>query len=798
MTRRVRRALLGAAMGLVVAGAVVLGLALWRSRIVAPEATILLRDRQDRFLGEVGAAPEGGMGYWPIDKDDLPPRVIAATLAVEDRRFWFHSGVDLVAVARAAMQNATHARRVSGASTLAMQVVRMQSPGDRTYPRKLLEALSALFMTTFHGHRAVLAQYLRIVPYGNRVHGIAYAARRYLDKPVEDLSWAETAFLTAIPKAPARMNPFEYDGRARAVRRGLRILQLLRGERILSRAEYALARQQIVELRVPPAGQRPLEALHAVLRLQDALDDPEARRALNGRFLVRATLDLDLQAEAARDTREAVHAWEPDGAGNAAALVVDRATNEVRALVGSADYFDAQHAGAMDYTRVPRSPGSALKPFLYALALDRGAITPATVLDDLQRGAGGITDADGLFLGPMLPRAALANSRNVPAAEVLARIGLDEGYGFLRDLGLHDGAESARRYGLGLAIGGLPVTLESLVRAYTVLSAEGRVEDLRLYENQPLHPPHRLLSEDAAREITLFLSDPMARLPSFPRMGSSEFPFPVAIKTGTSSRYRDAWTVAFSTRYLVGIWVGDPDNQPMYRLTGARAAAALAHRILLSLHGDEAGGLSDLSFPPPRGFRPVKLCALTGARATPACDRVLVEWFRPGQEPADPCSAHVRIAVDTRTGRPATTRTPPAFVETRTFVDLPARYASWAAGAGLPRTPSLGHAPPLLQLPGSPLAAAGPATIRLSVTSPENGLRVLRDPETPPEQSTLALRAVVDPPSLQVVWYVDGRPFEVVDYPYTARWDLVPGDHVFQARLAGAGAASASVRITVQ
>src|SRR5439155_399543 len=223
------------------------------------------------------------------------------------------------AAGRAAMKSRA-GRRASGASTIAMQVARLERPGPRTYPRKLVEALAALALTARYGHAAVLAHYLRIAPYGNRVRGIAYAARRYLGKPVEDLSWAETAFLAAIPQAPARMNPY------RAV------------------------------------------------------------------------------------------AW-----------------------VGSAGYFDARHAGAYDYAGVPRSPGSTLKPFLYALALERGAITPATILDDILRTPGDITNADEAFLGPLLPRVALANSRNVPAANLLDRIGLDDGYAFLRDLGLHDG-----------------------------------------------------------------------------------------------------------------------------------------------------------------------------------------------------------------------------------------------------------------------------------------------------------------------------------------------------------------------
>ena len=781
-SRRLRRLLLAPL------AAALFGLAWWLSQLESPQPSFLLRDRQGRFLGEVARQEGDEFGYWPLEA--VPKRVAAATIAIEDRRFDRHQGIDPLAVARALRDNLRSGRRVSGASTLAMQVARMQHPGGRSYWRKALEAASAQLMTLRHGKQAVLAHYLRIVPYGNRIHGIAYAARRYFDKPVEDLSWAETAFLTAIPQAPARTNPFTPSGRARAVARGTAILDRLRESGVLSAEEHELARQQIARLRVPPAGERPREALHAVLRLEELLR-AAAREGRAPSGIVRTTIDLELQGEAADAVLLAQRTWEREGAGNAALVVLERGTNEVRAWVGSAEYFDERHAGAIDYARVPRSPGSALKPFVYALALERGTITPATVLDDIERGPGGIGNADDAFLGPLVPRLALGNSRNVPAVAVLERVGLDEAYGLFRDLGLHEGREPARRYGLGLTIGGLPVTLEALVRSYAVLANDGRFEELRLWEGQALPEPRRLVSEGTARQLTLFLADPLARLPAFDRLGALEYPFPVAVKTGTSSRFRDAWAVAYSKRFIVGAWVGDPDFRPMNRLTGYRSAAALVQKVLLALHPGEAGGLDDVPFPPPRDAHLVRICPLTGMRASEACDRVLGEWFRPGEEPLDPCPAHVRVAVDARTGRPATRRTPRRFVKLRTFVDLPPRYANWAASAGLPRPPE----------PEGPAVLARfvpDEIVRLSIRSPEQGLRVLRDPETPPEQSTLALRAIADPPVAQLVWYVDGAPYRVADYPYTVRWALAAGEHVFQARLADGRTASRPVHVLVQ
>ena len=773
------------------------GIAYTRAQLISPDPTYFLRDRHGKFLGEVGAPLDGEYGYWELDA--LPPRIVAATLAVEDRRFWSHPGVDALAIARAAYQNAIHLKRSSGASTIAMQVSRMQNPGSRSYLRKSAEAMTALFLTNRYSRETILKHYLRIVPYGNRIHGIAYASRRYFDKPIDDLSWAETAFLTAIPQAPKHMNPFTSEGKKRASLRGKRILDLLYRDKAMSSEEYELACIQIQDLAVPRPGIRPEQAMHALLRMERMLKDKSVQLLPGGDRLVTTTLDLDLQNAMSTLVYKTVRPWDASGARNAAVIIVDRESNEIRSWIGSTDYFDESHSGAIDYADVLRSPGSALKPFFYALALEKRDITPATILNDLQRGPGGIVNADTLFMGPVLPRVALANSRNVPAAALLEQIGIETGYDFLRTIGLHEGAEPASRYGVGMSIGNLPVTLEKLVRAYSVLSREGSLGDLVWFEGQLKTAERRVLSEDTTRQISLFLSDPLARMPGFFRMGALEFPFPVAVKTGTSSRFRDAWAMAFSVRYLVGVWVGDPDFQPMNHLTGSTSAAELVKKILTTLHADQRAGLNDLSFAPPRGFKAARVCALTGELATDACDRVSLEWFRPTEYPVNHCRAHIRTAIDNRTGMPATSTTPREFITVKTFVDLPSRYAEWTAAAGLstpPRRPD--DFALFTQVPAEALLAPREKKILISIVSPEDGLRLIRDPETPKDQATLALRAVVNPVVPQLLWYVDGKPFQTADYPYTARLMLTPGEHTIQARLPDAPFSSKRVRIIVQ
>ena len=754
--------------------------ALSRSGFESPPPTLLVRDRAGRFVGELTRGEDERLGFWPLAA--VPPRVVAATLAIEDRRFGLHPGVDPLAVLRAVRQNLSERERVSGASTLAMQVARMQRPGERGYARKALEAATAVALTARHGRDALLRHYLRVVPYGNNLHGIAYAARRYFDKPVEDLSWAEIAFLAAIPQSPARMNPYRPEGRLRAVERGRQILDRLAAQGVLGGAEHAAARAEIARLRVPPRAERPREAVQALLRYSALLP------AGGAPLLVDSTLDLDLQREAEWLAWRAVADAADRGAGNAALLVVDRQSWEVRAAVSSTGYFDGQHAGAIDYLRLPRSPGSTLKPFVFALALERGEIAPTTILDDLAPGPGGIVNADDRYLGPLLPRAALGNSRNVPAVALVARMGLEPTYEFLGDLALHRRDEPAKRYGLGLAIGTLPVTLERLVEAYTTLAGDGRRRPMRWLEGAPEAEAPRLLSEDTARLVTRFLSDPQARLPTFPRMGAAEYPFAVALKTGTSSRYRDAWTIAWSRRYLVGVWVGHPDERPMSHLSGYRVAARLTHDVLEHLHTADLDGLSGVEFPPPRGWREERVCPLSGQRAGPACDRVALEWLPPTRE-LDTCAVHQRVAIDRRTHQVALATTPAQHLEVRTVVDLPGRYAGWLERQAISQLSDLD----LPSLPGS-TAAADP---RLAVLSPEGDARLLLDPETPSGLNTLALRAVAEPPVPQLVWYVDGLPYRTVDPPYEVRWPLARGEHQFQVRAPYGGLRSPAVRVVV-
>jgi penicillin-binding protein 1C len=600
-----------------------LGQVIARGGLEAPGATAIVYDRHGQFLAQFGDAQGGRIeyGFWPVGA--VPDRVARATLALEDRRFAAHPGVDARAVLRAIWQH-LHGGK-SGASTIAMQVARMQHPAPRTLWAKAVEAGTALALTSRYGRAAILAQYLTLVPYGNGSHGIGHAARWYFDKPVADLSWAEIALLSAIPHAPAALNPLHAAGLQRARRRAARILDVLAAQGVIGAGEIDAARAQLAVLRVAAPPPRPVLALHAILRLRGMLAgaavDPRDPR-------IRADLDVSLQTQVAALAAARLAVWRNEGAQQVAVMVVSRRDRQVLAAIGSAG-FGTKPAGRIDFTAARRSPGSALKPFVYALALERGTLSPAQVMQDLPETSAGIGNADGGYLGAILPRQALANSRNVPAVTLLRQVGLQRSFDRLRALGLHDLDGGADRFGLSMAIGSLPTSLDRLMRAYGTLAEDGEDAPLEWYRGQALTPPRQLIPLPVARQVALFLSDPMARLPSFQRYGSVEYPFAVALKTGTSQGYRDAWVVAWSRDYEVGVWVGRADAGPMSRLGGAQSAADLAQAVLLRLHGVTRGDLVADGFRAPPGQVAVELCTTTGRAAGLGCASRLTEFVAP-------------------------------------------------------------------------------------------------------------------------------------------------------------------------
>lgn len=750
-----------------------------RVRLENPRPTPIIEDRYGTFLTE-GLEEYDQLGYWDMP-EELPERITAAILAVEDRRFYSHGGVDLRSVARALVNNLSGAP-VQGASTIAMQVARIQRPAPRKPGVKISETLTARRLVRRYGREAVLRHYMKIVPLGHQIHGFSYASRRYFRKPVEDLTWAEAALLAALPKSPSRTDLFSPMGLKRARQRAEVILGLLQEEGALAAEDYTVAVDLLQRTRPPAKETRPVEALHFIERLlvQDDLYRESYRRP------IRSTLDLDMQRRTVLRLREFVERNTELGAVNAACIVLDRETGEILAYAGSADYFDSEHAGSINYAYSPRSSGSILKPFMFAYGLHTGRYTSGSIVADIplhwmNKGGQYVVDNfDRKYLGPILYGNALANSRNITAVRILDSLGPETVYDLFRQFDFHDGSENWEYYGFGMILGGLYVTLEDVVRAYGYLAADG--EDYRLNwslpgpgEERPVKDergtlPAGVLDEGSVRLVTGYLADPTRRLPSFPRLNALEFPFPVAVKTGTSQGFRDAWTAAFSRRYVIGAWTGHPDNRRMNHVAGS-TAAELVHDLFLDFQAEDVGGFETAGFPPPRNAVALEVSSYSGKLAGRHTPEVQVEYFIRGTEPVERCRVYQPFSVDRRTGRLAGPATAPEDVAVRYLPVLPPEYDRWAKEQGL-------------TLP----EAAVPPDRRASVAVryPPGGSRFIIDPAIPGQFQTLGLEAVVEPRITEVIWYIDGEEYGRTGYPYTIRWPLSEGEHLVQVKFPNA------------
>jgi len=705
-----------------------------------PVPRLVLLDRHGVPL-RATRADEGSRGGWtPLA--DLDPKILQAFLAVEDRRFYDHHGVDLRALARALRDDVRARAVVSGGSTITMQLARLLRGTPRTFVGKLSQILWALRLDAHLDKQTILEQYLNRVPLGQSTAGVTAAAELYFGADPRSVSLGQAALLAALAHAPSRDNPFVAAERARTRRAAalarMRALGYARPEDLARAAVEPLLQHDV---------EAPFLAPHFTTRiLQWAGSDGVLP---SGEW--RTTLDLGLQTALEAEVRHTVDVLRDKGVAHAAVVVLDDPSGDILAWVGSPDFF-ADTSGQVDMVVSPRQPGSALKPFLYGLAFDRG-VTPATVLPDVPRtyqttlGPYRPRNYDRQFHGPVRARDALGSSYNVPAVELAERLGVSSLLATLHDAGFASLDHSPEYYGLGLSLGNGDVTLLELANAYRALANGGVWQPVRWKAGDdaseggatPGRPmERRIMSRQAAALVLDILSDPVARLPSFGVETPLDLPFPAAAKTGTSRHFTDNWAVATTAGFTVAVWVGNFNGRPMQGVGGITGAGPLLHRAALLVAQRYPPGV--LPTPAQAGAVPVRICRLSGLRAGPDCPP-MTEWFIPGTEPVRSCDWH-------RGGR----------------VELPVEYADWAAGAP--------HAPG----PGPAIGAASTADAdAFRILSPQNGDRYTVPAGGDPRYATIALRASEGGDGSRVRWFVDGREWR------EARWRLVPGRHSVRA-----------------
>ncbi len=776
--RRIRRRRRAAAAGLAAAA---LAAALWIRLgplppglldVAAASASTSIVDRHGEVLYEVRS--DLGTRGQAIDASHLPPVLAAATLAAEDVRFRSHTGVDPVAIVRAAVRDVRALRIVEGGSTITQQVAKLllatRTGGvpARGWVAKAREAVVALRLEHRLRKDDILALYLNLAPYGNQIVGAERAAREYFGRSAASLTPGEAAFLAALPQQPSRYNPWRDPDGARARQR--RILATMHARGWLSAADLALARSERLALhRHTPDALAP-HFVEYVKGLADAAGTAAARPRR-----IEATLDAGLQRAVHGILASHRAALTAHHANNVAVAVLDNATGDWLAWEGSGDYFDEAHGGSIDGVLTPRQPGSALKPFTYAAAFERGA-TPGHVLADVPSqfptAEPGILysprNYDGQFRGPLLARAALAGSENVPAVALASDVGVPAIARLLRQAGIATLDHDAAYYGLGLTLGNAEVRLGELVNAYATFARGGEwlpVRAIRAVDGRPTPAaaPRRIVSQRTAFWIGDILADDAARAYIFGRGGSLEFPFTVAAKTGTSQAYHDNWAIGYTREVTVGVWVGNFDRSPLQGSSGVTGAAPIFHDVLLAalqlVRGSLPIGDERPIVEPPADLHQVTLCATSGMAATDACPVRTVEWLPAG------------AALDTCTWHHASDR--------GLVTVWPSPFQTWARDRGLVDTPSSAQPAP----PPPPRAEAADAPARLEVASsaaltivaPLAGARYLFDPTLRSEFQKLPLRAQGGDGELH--WSVDDRPFGIALGDRTIHWPLARGRH---------------------
>ncbi|NNE90882.1 MAG: penicillin-binding protein 1C [Verrucomicrobiales bacterium] len=531
----------------------------------------------------------------PATIDEIPKRLIDATLAAEDSRFFSHNGIDYIGTIRAVRDAILHRKFVSGASTVTQQLVKITSPPrERELKTKAIEAFTARRIEMSWSKDEILAAYMNRLPYGNQLHGCRAAARGYFGKPLADLSIAESAFLAGLPNKPTRLNPYRNFQGARG--RQVWILNRLLTEGWITEEEFLVALDEKIVLQP-----RSSQVFHAPHFLELILEQkvPQTASFDFPDHTVQTTLDLDLQkfVEATIHEQLSQLGDDEDGASDAfqgAVVVIENATGDVLALAGSRDFFNSP-GGQINGAWRPRSAGSTLKPFTYLLALEYG-FTAASVIPDLPveyitaTGSYRPVNYNRRFHGPVSLRYALANSLNVPAVRTLDEIGGAEKLHTIltRDLGLTGLSPEASHYGLGLTIGNAEVRLLELANAYAALARLGQFRPVNLIKTkqQGSFGEPTLLDRSACWLIADILSDNAARADSFGFDSPLRLPFRAACKTGTSTDYRDNWTLGFTPEFTVGVWVGRFDNAPLQNVSGISGAGPIFQEVMTRVHRD--------------------------------------------------------------------------------------------------------------------------------------------------------------------------------------------------------------------
>jgi penicillin-binding protein 1C len=750
--KRLPRKRLGAVMMVLLILLVLITTRLWPKPPLSSfySSSIALYDDQDGLLRLTTTEDERFRLWVPLRK--ISPALIEVTLFHEDRWFRWHPGVNPIALVRGGWRTYVAGGRRQGGSTLTMQLARLHWHIDsHSLPGKMAQILRALQLEAFYDKDKILEAYLNLVPYGRNIEGVGAASLAYFGQRADELTLPQALTLAVIPQSPAQRGKFDTlplrEARARLFERWLLSHRTIAvEERIKLQAMMALP----IQFRDP--ANLPFDAPHLTEMLL-------AHRGPQSGNQIRTTLSRDLQHIVEKQVSGYVDTQRRLSIQNAAAMLVDFRTMETKALVGSVDFYNPHIAGQVNGTQAKRSPGSTLKPFVYALALNQGVLHPLTLLKDASTAFGPFSpeNFDGQFLGPIAAKDALNRSRNIPAVAVAARLHDPTLYQFLKSAGISR-MKSENHYGLALVLGGGETTMEELIALYAMLGNFGKFRPLRYCIDSPLLDGTSLLSEEASF-ITLQMLKENPR-PDLTVVGHTGIP--VYWKTGTSWGFRDAWTIGLFGPYVLAVWIGNFDGQSNPSFIGIQVAAPLFFRIVDAVCAHDP----QLSEPPwrlPANLACIEVCAVSGDLPNPYCPVRAKTWYIPGKSPIKICDVHRAVTMNTRT---------------EVYEFWPSDMLRLFAQAGMPR-----------RLPPVPAdhSEKAIATNELDngrapkIATPLRGVTyTLRWSD--PERQAIPLSAAIDADSAQLYWFANTIFIGAVPRGTTLQWNRPPaGSYVLRA-----------------
>ena len=564
-----------------------------------------------------------------IRREDIPEGLKKAFIFKEDKYFYYHPGINLIALTRAFFQDIRARKVVSGASTITMQVARMLNPEPRTFINKFKEIFRALQLEKHFSKQEILEMYFNLLPYGGNVEGLKAASLVYLHKNPVDLSPAEIATLMIVPNNPNHFklginNPTIVIERDKWLKRFAKA-------HLYKQSEID---QALTEPLVAKRGAMPRNAPHLCNRMVKQMKDKD---------YIQTNIDFNTQKRTQQVVSDFVQKLALWNITNASAIVIRNKDHAVVAYIGSADFNDIKNQGQVDGANALRSPGSALKPFLYAMSFDEGIATPKTILYDVPCNYDGYQphDYDLTFKGKVTVEDALLNSLNVPAVKMLSKMDVNAYIGLLENGGCHSLVNQEKKLGLSLVLGGCGLKLWELAGLYVALANNGNFSPLRWTKDQPDGKSFQLFSENAAFMISHILTE-MSRYDVPANMeGAEDFP-KIAWKTGTSYGHRDGWCVGYDDKYTVGVWVGNFNDAESPELSGASCAVPLMTKIFSTL--SVYNNFNWLKFPKGLGVRWV--CTETGKIPGTYCPNQVLDYYIPGVSSTETCDHMQLVYVD--------------------------------------------------------------------------------------------------------------------------------------------------------